>query len=624
MPQLSKVTREAVDKWTGEIEIANEVKKTRMHQRWRRTLDNWRNLYQTGARIDEHSTFANVVHALAGVIIPSIYYRDPTLLPVPQIPGIDEQAELTAALLNYYMRVQNFKRQAKRVALDSFLFGEGHFKIGWELEVERALTPMFDDDGTPLLAGGLPLHIDVDGIVYREEGGLFRAFLDKDQNFIPENHPTLNERILREQPSAIRWSPWDFLKDPKSVLPDHTDSEWVAFRSYPHIDEVKNHPFYENTSKLEPTHIPDYIREIRDQRPKRISDDAMTDRVQLYELYYKEYDKAINSWRTNLIVLAEGHDAPLFHDFSPLKIKGFPVESVVFIEDPERSESVSMIDVIRPQIDNLNVALSQLSNLRERNNQKYLYNKNAGISEGDARRFAAGRIADVLGVRVDPSMDVKRAFQVPEMLPVDQAVIQEIQLAWDTIQRISGINEHHLGGAGVARQATQASFIESALGVRLQEKADILADGILGVMRKWKDLLIQYGDFAVALKINRAGEDTWAEFKVSDTVPEALDFTFDIHTSAFQSRTQEKNETLQLLNIVAAIPNVNLLPILERLFRAYGFPTIENMFLPTQPQANPGEEGQSLSERAIDTNSANAFLNPGLTAENTGSQGGSV
>jgi hypothetical protein len=75
-----------------------------------------------------------MVQVIARAIIPSIYYRDPQINPHHKRPGFEEKGELTAALLNYYMREQKFKRQVHRVATDALLFDVGHFKIGWEVE----------------------------------------------------------------------------------------------------------------------------------------------------------------------------------------------------------------------------------------------------------------------------------------------------------------------------------------------------------------------------------------------------------------------------------------------------------------------------------------------------------
>jgi hypothetical protein len=83
----------------------------RQHPHWRETLRNWRNEYWTGAALDEHSTYINMVQVIARAIIPSIYYRDPQINPHHKRPGFEEKGELTAELLNYYMREQKFKRQ---------------------------------------------------------------------------------------------------------------------------------------------------------------------------------------------------------------------------------------------------------------------------------------------------------------------------------------------------------------------------------------------------------------------------------------------------------------------------------------------------------------------------------
>jgi hypothetical protein len=469
-----------------------------------------------------------------------------------------------------------------------------------------------DENGEPLLDGNqLPLLIEKGKkgktTVFRVIDGMVKPFMDKDQNLIVGTTPTLYEYIRREQPFANRWSPWDVLKDPGSVMQDHSDAEWVAFRNHPKVEEVQNHPFYENNKKVEPTHLPDYIRDIREQKDAKTFE-VDPDRVELFEIYYKEYDKDIRGYRMHLRVQATGHDEALFDDISPYNIEGFPLETVSFLGDPERAQSLSMIDVLRPQIDSVNVSLTQLANFRERFSQKYIYDKNR-TTEREAQRFASGRIASVIGVRMPAGEDVRTAFRPVETPPLDQTLLVQLDQDWNNVQKLSGLTDVQLGGPGIARQATQVNAIEGALGVRLQEMADRLADGILGVLRKEKQLLQQFGDYPVALKITQKGEEVWHQFTAADDIPDDLDFTFDIHTAAFQSRAAEKTETLELLNIVGNLGH-NLTPIFERLYKAYGYPDVGSII--GQPQPVPGEEPvQSLSANAIDSNRANRTLNPG-------------
>lgn len=293
------------------------------------------------------------------------------------------------------------------------------------------------------------------------------------------------------------------------------------------------------------------------------------------------------------------------------------METLAFLDNPESPYPLAPIESVRAQIDAINIANTQAANHRERFHHKYLFNKNAGITEKDAKKFARGGIGAVLGIRQDPSIPPNKAFQPADVPMIDQSLLQDIINQWDNVQKVSGVNEHHLGGTGIARQATQASYIESALGVRLNMKQDLMADAMVSICGKFTDLLRQYGDYTQTLKITGVDQQTWDTFKVSESIPQDFDISADMQVAGYQAQEQEKNEMLQFLNIVGNIPGFNLQPIIERLARAFGFPTPELMYQQPPPQV-PGQEGpiQSLSQGAIDSSSANRFLNPKAQAGN--------
>lgn len=614
----SRKVAEQREKWQSRINIADNILHTVLHSQWRQTLENYRGLYFTGARPNDVSLPVNVVQSLAGVLVPSVYFRDPAIRLRATIPNTDLLVSFHEAWLNYSIRRTRLKRQMWRSILDAYLFGVAHLKIGWETVVEKAYDPATDPEtGEPLKdTAGNPLLLDDAGNVFVEEtSGRVRMLIEQDGHGAPpgRDYPMLNEYVEREKPYAIRWSPWDFLKDPSSLMLDNSDAEWICYRSSVPVEEVRENPYYENNKEVEPTHEPSYIRSLRNRERFR---EGIRDNVTLYELYCKKYDRSTNSYRMYMKVFAEGHDEFLFNDVSPLATRGFPGVSWGFLLNPESGDPLSPVEILRPQIDAINVARTQAANHRERFHHKYLYKKNRGITERDAKRFARGGIGSVLGVKLDDdNADVRKAFQAAETPPLPPELWQEIENYWNDIRRVDGTPPTHLGGSDVARQATQASYIEGAIGVRMSMKQDIIADAVLEAMSKWTDLARQYADNKWTTKVlGSDGAEQWQTMIVSEAIPDDFDSMADMHLSSYQGSQNTKAELREFLNLVANLPGINLQPIITRLAREYGFPTPEMIY--TQPQPQPVAPGQqqprpvgSLSENAIDSSSANRALN---------------
>lgn len=616
---MTKTEQDDLVKTLARIEVAEQITETHLSRQWALTLANYRGKYNTGAGEGDVSLPVNIVHALTDAIVPSVYFRDPAIRLRATIQNTETLVKFREERLNYLIKKQKFKKEARRAVVDAFLFGVGLFKIGYEAEFERAYDPVFHPETgeAEVDAQGQPLF-EADGALFVQEASGRMSMVREADGYGAgpgRDYPFLDESIEREFPYAKRWSPWDFLKDPLSLMPDCSDAEWIAFRASLPVDVVRNHPQWKNNKDVEPTQEPDFIRNVRDRHIVETLEESK--RVQVYEVYCKQYDKKSKSMRVYLKVVVKGHNKFLYHGPSPLAVRGFPVVGFSFIDNPESPFPLSPVEMVRPQIDAINIARTQAANHRERFHHKYLFNKNAGVTERDAKRFARGKIGAVLGVKVPPEMPASTAFQPAAVPSIDQAINQEVLNYWSDIQRGTGINEHHLGGAGIARQATQASYIESALGVRLNMKQDLIADAILEVCAKWTDLDRQYGQYEESYKLTGIQPEVWETFVVAESIPADFDMSADMHIAAFQAVEQEKKEMLELLNLTANIPGVNMAPILERVFKAYGFPTPETMFQQPPPMM-PGEEGTgSLSETAIDSSSANRALNQSANAVNS-------
>lgn len=610
--------------WETRVEAGLKHLEDKLDHRWKSMLNMYRNQYPKNAKLGDYEVTVNMVRAITGIVIPAVYFRDPTVRCQPRIAGTEFQCKLTEELLNYYLRELRVKRQVKKIILDALLFGRGYMKLGYEVQVEvEDVEPIEDPETGEQItnAVGEPLVRDPEGNVYILQGGVLRPFMNADGTAVSPGNllPHLHEDIRREQPYMLRWSPWDVIVDPDCTDVHLGNAMWVGCRSILPLEEVKNHPLYTGTKDLQGTKEPDYLREVRNKHLLRDEDDV--ERVELYEIWHKEYNKNTKNYEMKWKVMAKGHDRFLLDEPSPYIMEGFPLEVLTFEIDPESRDPQSPIEIVMPQMEIINVSRSQYTTHRERFNQKYVFNRSAGITDRDAKNIAQGPAGAFIGVKMDPQIPVGNAIAPVVVPPMMAEIYNDAEIAFEDLRRIFGLNDYHLGGTGIGREPTEASYIENAFSVRLNEKQDAVGDLLHESLRKVKQILQQWADFETQFQITHQGEQVWATFVVADNIPKDLEFVIDIHTASFQDKATERKDMLDLLNITAAIPEVNKLPILERLFKTYGFPDPNMLIQPvappvTGPDGQPLEPGGPATANAIDP----AALNqpPNTDAGNTG------
>lgn len=597
-----------------DIHAAEKVLETELAPRWNTILQQARGEYVIVQDQYGHGFSVDVVEALSSLIVPSIYFRDPRILCNPTRPQDERRCKITETIINYWIRELGLKKQAERCVLDAFLFGEAYMKLGYNPSLDRILEPITDNLGQPLDTGekvdpvtgetrpGEPLLRDSKGNVWVERGGRFVQIMDKDGDIPPlgQEMIEINEYMRRGQLYAVRWEPWNFLRDPEAKYVDCSDSTWVAFRAVLPLKQVKGNPRYKNTSTLKGTQIaPSAIERsmykifpmFRTHVPEEL------DRVELYEVWRKEWNDDLKRWDMWLYVMVKGHDKFLLEEKSPWLAEGFPVQVLAFREDPGNSHPQSIIEKVQPQINTMNLARTQFANFRERFRSKYIANSTV-IDEADALNVIQGK-EELAMVTVDEGVDlatVMKGLDIPELNP---AILGDYDLALREIRIVSGITEDMLGGAGPGRQATQASYIQGAANVRLQHKQDRIGEFVKGIAKYWKQLLQQFGDYQMAVRIEgTVQEQEWAEITVAEEIPDDIAFDVDVYPSAFQSKEAQLQSAMSMYNLLRQDPLIQPEKLINKVLKAFGESAPEAFIMPPQPPQIDPATGQPIDPNA--------------------------
>lgn len=603
--------------------------RNRVYADWKRVLDWYRGRYFDFESSDEQIV-VNLVAGIVELMVPTLYFQDPAIIGRARRPGDERGAKLTEVTMNYYLDELESKKQIRKCIIDAMIYGIGYAKLGWEVDVERGLFPVTDQvTGQPLeTQHGKPIYEDKHGNIFLEEGGRFVQVLDKEGNAVPPGYaqPTLHEWIRREQPYGIRWSPWDFLKDPEAKYADLSDARWIAFRVIMPLEEAKAHPLFSNTSSLEGTEIvrPE-LHEVREKQDKTVVDPDIQ-RVELFEIWCKEWNPKTKQYEMYTKVIARGFDKFLMNRKSPFVAEGFPVEVLTFTDDPESANPPSLFRFIESQLKTINDTRSQLATHRARFNRRYLANSNV-LDEEDAKAVAKAEDGSVTLIDVDPEVDLRKQFVPIEDAPMNQEVYNDYNLALEEIQRILGLSDYQMAGQGPVRQATEANFIQGNFNIRIQDKQARVGDFLKGWIRYWTQLFKQFGDYETALKItNDLGEDEWVVFTIAEEIPDDLNFEIDIYTSNFQSKEVERNDSQNLYNLFRNDPMINPVYLIQKVAHAYGEKEVQRVLMPQQPPPVPGQEGVESAESAGQAVDLNALrqppaLDPGATGRAASGRG---
>ena len=180
-----------------------------------------------------------------------------------------------------------------------------------------------------------------------------------------------------------------------------------------------------------------------------------------------------------------------------------------------------------------------------------------------------------------------------EIQPLSSDVYNERQRLLGDMQLVTGINPY-VSGADLntvdQNTATGVTALQEVASRLLRFKAAQLHySGYQRSFEMWGGMIQQFLDREIATKImGDTGREEWRKFTPSE-VAGHFDYILEGSEESL-SRQQERGEALGLLNafapLLAARPDINIKPILEKVASAYDFPNPEALFQAPQ-QAPP-------------------------------------
>ncbi len=526
----------APKEWVDRIKLGEKFREEYGDARaWARFWRYYRN------RFGERQLPINLVFAMARSLVPRIYFRNPRVVVTPTKPGFYWHAKVLERVDNWLIREMRVKKALKKVALDTFLYGTGIVKLGFDSEYGFSLEDVSE-------TGGLPSD-DMD----------------------TENLTEYDVNIKPGMPWVKRIAPDTF------VVPwgteDLDDVPWVAHKIVRLLEDVKNDPRYENTKDLGGTlshkPLPREERTLYDQDERSAADTY----VALWEIHDVK--------RHRVYVVAENYDKYLRNVPDDLSIEGLPYEAVTFNPDSDFFWGVPDALIIEPQQLEMNHA-RKMQALHERFSLVKLLAQRGAIKDEELDKLVDPN-ADPLAVvftEVRPN-EAFAPFQAH--IPPDYTLyIRELR---QDVREQVGFSRNQMGEFDVStrRTATEAAIVEQAASIRVDERRDALADMLENIIRKVNQMIFTFwSDDRVVDIAGPDGRVYWVQF-TGEEIRGEYTYKIDPESSLPVSSQTRKQEARELYMALAQNQRVNQDALLRHLLNQYE--TIDpEVFLAPSPQ----------------------------------------
>jgi hypothetical protein len=421
----------------------------------------------------------NLIHAFGKAIIPKIYARNPriTLRPNnPQIPYLKIKAAET--VVNWYIRKLDIKGQIKRMVADNYSAGTAVLFFGYDGEF--GYVP---DHANPL----------IEGLGTTDRFSSDMSYIEYNKNIFPGS------------PWALRERPLDVIVPFGGVTIG--TMPWIAHRSIRLVEDVKVDTRYAPCRKDvkankqitgEGTYDDEIYREMMDKE----------EYVELWE---------VRDFKTRKIyTFSIDHDKFLVNEIDNLQFNDLPAAEMIFNADPVAFWGIPDARVIEPQQDELNEIRTQARAHRAAATLKVLTIAGA-LKPEDKKKLLSGIVAPIIELSVD---DIGKAIALLQPhVPMEFGPLSE-QILSD-VRQMLGMSSNQAGEyTGGRKTATEATIVQVASELRIDERRDVAADLLVTIGKKILQMVsaFQATDEGIIPVLSPSGVTKWAIFQGRDLI----------------------------------------------------------------------------------------------------------
>lgn len=451
----------------------------------------------------------NLIFSILRSMTPQVYFRNPRVTITARRPGLEAElhARIVQKLDNWLLRELETKREFKRLVADNFFCGIGAGFFGYD-----SLYGFSDK-----LAQG---------------GQMTFSQFDKQGN------------RTEFQSNVNPGMPWFLRARPEDVVfpfgaTDRQALEWVAFRVFRSVRDMKVDKKYQNTSELKGTHVP--VRSMPEGG--RVVDINET-REGLRSEEYVELWQIHDARTGRVMATVMDNDKFLRNEEDPLQLDGLPVETVCFNPDSDFIYGVPDARIIEPQLLELNDIRTQAMKHRRVNVIKGLILEGS-MTDDEISKLLSEDVQAIIKVRSDTG-DVRKAYSsmAPGVSGILTDLIAQGEVVRGDVRETVGFSRtaqgEFQGKTHVSAEETKRVF--QSLNIRLDERRDEMADLLERVVRKWNQIIFErWTSERLAQVVGPDGAKWWLKF----TGPQIKD-EYDLNVVAEEGPPMDRETKMQM------------------------------------------------------------------------------
>ncbi|MBU2249794.1 MAG: hypothetical protein KKD77_23810 [Gammaproteobacteria bacterium] len=413
-------------------------KKYAQEQKW----EMWRAYYRGEWQHDILPV--NLFFMMTRIIVPRVYFRNPSVSVVPAKPGELNMAfaQLQERVDNKLLRKLKVKRQMKRIVQDAFMFGTGVGKLGFGAQFSP--TPDLDTTEQPYKKG---------------------ARVEYHANIYPDH------------PWFLRVHPGNF------IVPSGADSGedcmWKALWIRRPLQDVKDDPRFKDTADLAPT-----SKMMIEDSPK-VDDHGIPKPVEMIDLYEVKDTKY-----GRVFVLAPTANKVLYEGMDELQTENsMGYYELIFNDDDEVFWGVPDSQILEPYQLEINEIRTQSMKHRRLAIARILA-KIGSIEPAEAEKLLSEDVAPVIWTKEDPRLavhELQTAHTPPELDAAKLEVLNDVRETLGFSRNQSG--EYASRGLSGVPTATEAKIVQMASEIRIDERRDMVADMLVDLVNDWHRLI---------------------------------------------------------------------------------------------------------------------------------------
>lgn len=456
--------------WLGEVRKAMLFRKEyTSEQRW----PAWRSYYR--GKWPRGVLPLNLFFRMLRTVVPRIYFRNPSISVQPTKPGPDQAAfaQLIERIDNKLMRTMKMKNQLKKITQQAWMFGTGIGKRGFAQE----FLPSPDTIGDEIAPDA-----DVRGkLIHRVE---------------------YHSNVQENMPWFLKVNTGDFLIPADTC--EFEEARWYGCWIRRPLFEVQNDPRMKNTKDLSVTPSGQSTLSGQPEPTKR----KRTDIVDLIEIHDTMTQKVF-------IIPPFNHVSTLYYDDDRLQTNNrVPFYPLVFNDDDEVFWGVPDSIILEPQQLEINEIRTMEMKHRRMSLLKLLY-KEGSIDIANLEKVLDGTVMAAIKVTGELSdIDTLQVSDVPDTLRLQgQEVLGDVRESMGFSRNQAG---EYSEGRSKNPTATEASIVQAASEIRIDERRDMLADVIVDVFEDLHtDIFDRWKDDQVVQIMGPDNVPLWVAFKPS-------------------------------------------------------------------------------------------------------------